>query len=233
MTAPGNYRIFDRYDREVISLAILADADPDWRPSQYGYGRWGFHTGTTYPIVKLVDWAPRAAELEADPNPFALMVLAQLKTLETRGSPTERQAWKVRLAKSLFDRGMDEEDVRQLFRFIDWVMALPEARDRLFWQEIETYQQEKAMPFVTIAERVGWEKGWAEGRAEGRAEGLLKGIETYLKSKFGAPGLELMSEIRELQDPELLEAILDAIPTAVGPGELRRVWTRKRRSRKG
>src|SRR5580692_2668469 len=37
-----NHRIFDRYDREVISLAILADDDPDWRPSQYGYSRWGF-----------------------------------------------------------------------------------------------------------------------------------------------------------------------------------------------
>src|SRR5438105_190014 len=39
-----NHRIFDRYDREVISLAILADDDPDWRPSQYGYGRWSCRT---------------------------------------------------------------------------------------------------------------------------------------------------------------------------------------------
>jgi hypothetical protein len=29
-----NSRIFDRYDGEVISLAILADDDPAWRPSQ-------------------------------------------------------------------------------------------------------------------------------------------------------------------------------------------------------
>src|SRR5262249_13707694 len=37
-----NYRIFDRYDREVVSLAILADDNPTWRPSRFGYGRWGF-----------------------------------------------------------------------------------------------------------------------------------------------------------------------------------------------
>jgi hypothetical protein len=51
----SNYRIFDRYDREVVSFAVLADDDPDWRPSQFGYGRWGFRTGTEFPIVKLLD----------------------------------------------------------------------------------------------------------------------------------------------------------------------------------
>src|SRR5262249_42906915 len=66
-----NHRIFDRYDREVISLAILADDDPDWRPNQYGYGRWGFQTDTTFPIVKLLDYAAHSQALEADPNPFA------------------------------------------------------------------------------------------------------------------------------------------------------------------
>ena len=71
-----NHRIFDRYDREVISLAILADDDPDWRPSQFGYSRWGFRTGTEFPFVKLLDYAPRVQELEADPNPFAMVVLA-------------------------------------------------------------------------------------------------------------------------------------------------------------
>jgi hypothetical protein len=53
-----NYRIFDRYDKEVISLAILADDDPAWRPSRFGYGRWGFRTGTEFPVVKLLDYAP-------------------------------------------------------------------------------------------------------------------------------------------------------------------------------
>ena len=52
-----NHRLFDRYDREVISLAILADDDPDWRPNQFGYSRWGFRTITEFPIVKLLDYA--------------------------------------------------------------------------------------------------------------------------------------------------------------------------------
>ncbi len=135
-----NHRIFDRYDREVISLAILADEDPDWRPSRYEYTRWGFHTRTEFPIVKLQDYAAHEQALESDPNPFAMVVLAHLKTLETRRSPTDRHAWKPRLVKGLYERGMDAEDVRQLCQFIDWIMDLPEGLEQRFREEIIAYQ---------------------------------------------------------------------------------------------
>jgi hypothetical protein len=215
-----NHRIFDRYDREVISLAILADDDPDWRPNQFGYSRWGFRTGTEFPIVKLLDYATPSQALETDPNPFAMVVLAHLKTLETRRSPADRQAWKLRLVKRLYERGMDADDVRQLYRFIDWLMDLPQDLEQRFQQEITAYQQEKRMPFMTGFERVGIQQG------------LLKGLEVSLKLKFGDEGLKLMPELREIHDHVLLEKILHAIQTAASPDDLRRVWTRKRRSKK-
>ncbi len=31
-----NYRTFDRYNRRVVSLAVLADERPGWRPDQFG-----------------------------------------------------------------------------------------------------------------------------------------------------------------------------------------------------
>jgi hypothetical protein len=215
-----NHRIFDRYGREVISLAILADDDPAWRPSRYEYARWGFRAGIEFPIVKLLDHAPRYQELEADPNPFAVVALAHLKALETRQSTAERHAWKVRLVKGLYERGKDAEDVRRLFDFIDWVMELPEPLERRFQEEIDVFQQEKRMPFINIFERVGMEKG------------LLAGIETSLKVKFGAEGLELMPEIREIRDHVLLGKILKRIETAESPAALRRVWTQKRQPKK-
>ena len=33
-----NVRIFDRYNRQVVSLAVLADGDPNWRPDRYARG---------------------------------------------------------------------------------------------------------------------------------------------------------------------------------------------------
>jgi hypothetical protein len=215
-----NYRIFDRYDREVISFAILADDDPTWRPSQYHYGRWGCRAGIAFPAPKLLDYATQVDVLEADPNPFAVVVLAHLKAMETQHAPAERHAWKIHLVRALYERGRSAEDVRQLFRFIDWIMALPEALDGLFWQEVEEYQEEKHMPFISTPERVGMKKGY------------LAGIELGLKLKFGADGLQLMPEIRELHEHELLADVLQAIETAASPDALRRIWTRKRRAKK-
>src|SRR5262249_1923688 len=124
-----NYRIFDRYDKEVISLAILADDDPDWRPDRYGYGRGGLRTGAEVRIAKLRDYAPHAEALEANPTPFATVVLAHLKTMETRRAPADRQAWKVRLVKGLYERGLSPDVVRGLYNFIEWIMELPAGLD--------------------------------------------------------------------------------------------------------
>jgi hypothetical protein len=106
-----------------------------------------------------------------------------------------------------------------LCRFIDGVMARPETRERRFWQEITAYHQAEVMSSVTIAE--------PDGGEEGRQEGLLAGIEACLKLKFGAEGLRLMPELRELKDPQRLRAVLEAIPDAVDPGVLRRLWARR------
>ena len=67
------------------------------------------------------------------------------------------------------------------FRFIDWIMELPEERDRLFWQEITTYQQEKFMPFVTIAERVGREKGIERARRRDCLKAFSKALKHACK----------------------------------------------------
>jgi hypothetical protein len=32
-----NYRLFDRYDRPVASLAVLADQHPNWKPCRYHF----------------------------------------------------------------------------------------------------------------------------------------------------------------------------------------------------
>jgi hypothetical protein len=207
-----NYRLFDRYDQEVISLAILADDDMGWRPDQYGYGRWGFRAGIQFPIVKLLDFAPHWQALEANPNPFALVVLAHLKTLETRQDPVARQAWKMRLVKGLLERGLTAENVRQLFRFIDWLMDLPKPLKELFVQEMTQYQEAKQMPFMTSFE-------WFA-----RHDSLLEGIAVALKLKFGAEGPRLLPEIRDIEDVDVLRTVLQSIETAATPDDLRRVW---------
>ncbi len=84
-----NFRIFDRYNREVASLAILADEDPKWKPDHYWNELWGCKVGIEFPVVKLLDYADKWDELEKSDNPFAVVVIAHLKTQETRKNHNE------------------------------------------------------------------------------------------------------------------------------------------------
>jgi hypothetical protein len=66
--------------------------------------------------------AARRAELEASSNPFATVVLAHLDTQETHQNQGERKDRKFRLIKRLRERGWSENQVRQLFKLIDWTI---------------------------------------------------------------------------------------------------------------
>jgi hypothetical protein len=89
-----NYRIYDRHRQPVISLAVLGDEDPTWRPDQFRYGMFSCTVGIRFPVVKLLEYTSHAEQLETAPNPFAAVVLAHLKTQETRADPTGRRTWK-------------------------------------------------------------------------------------------------------------------------------------------
>src|SRR5260370_39694632 len=84
-----NIRAFDRYNKEVVSLAVLADEQPAWREDHFEYGRWGGRTRLDFLPVKLLDYRGREAALERDANPFAQVVLAHLQALATRQDPAE------------------------------------------------------------------------------------------------------------------------------------------------
>jgi hypothetical protein len=208
-----NYRVFDRYNRPVASLAVLADDDPNWRPGEFRNRLFGCEVGIRFPQVKLLDFAAHEAVLEASENPFAQVLLAHLKARETRGNPADRQAWKLRLVRGLYERGLSAKDVRELFRLVDWLMELPPALEDRFWQDLAKIQEERRMPFVTTPERVG------------RRAGIRLGIESLLRVRFGEDGLRLMPEIQAIHEEDQLLAILKALETAASPDEVRRLWS--------
>ncbi len=218
-----NYRLFDRYNRQVVSLAVLGDDRPTWRLHRFEYSLWGCTAGIQFPVAKLLDFAAHEAALEANTNPFAVLTLAHLKTQETQHDPTARRTWKSRLVRRLYERGWSAEDVRQLFHFIDWMMDLPQQLEVDFRQEIQRYEQEQGMPHVFTIESMAREEGLVKGREEGQVKGLLRGIEMGLKVKFEDAGLELMPTIRQQARLELLEALIQALETGASVEDLRRL----------
>lgn len=74
-------------------------------------GRWGSRLGIRFPSVKLLDYAVRQAELEADENPFATVVLAHLAAQQTRGDSQARYSRKLRLTRRLYERGLSRQRI--------------------------------------------------------------------------------------------------------------------------
>jgi hypothetical protein len=211
-----HYRILDRYNHPVVSLAVLADERRQWRPDWFGYDAWGCELSFRYPIVKLLDLAALGSTLETSPDPIAAMVLAHLATLE---APDELSlfAHKRRLIRSLYDRGMSKQVVLELFRLIDWMMTLPEALQPLFRQEHLHWEEDKKMPYVTTFERLARE----EGKAEGLREGLLEAIELGLKLRFGVEGVHCLPALQQVVDIDALRRLKQALETAATLDELR------------
>jgi hypothetical protein len=161
-----NYRIFDKHKVDVVSLGVLADASPSFRPASYQRRRWGCELDFRFPMVKLLDWKDRWAELENSDNVFALVVMAQIKA-KTVKNTDELRAWKLRLIRLMYDRGYTRETILQLFRIIDWLIHLPKAAEKEFWTEYSKIEKEREMPYITSVERIGMEKGMEKGMQTG------------------------------------------------------------------
>ncbi|MFC2993581.1 hypothetical protein [Halomonas tibetensis] len=85
-----------------------------------------------------------------------------------------RKDTKVALIRLLFDRGYSREQILRLFTLIDWMIQLPKGLEREFLQAVYAIEEEKHMPYINTAERLGLEKGRQEGLQEGRQEGQLE-----------------------------------------------------------
>jgi hypothetical protein len=203
-----NYRIFDSFGQPAISLAILCDTNREWRPSNYGYNYPQTKLNFEFGSIKLLDYEQRWQELENSKNPFATVVMAHLKTQQTRSYPQKRKIWKFSLIRRLYDLGLQEQDIRNLYRFIDWVMILPKPLENQLWSEYKKFEQERTMRYITTGERIGYERGIEEGRQEGERLVILK----LLKRRLGELSPETTQRIQSLsvnQLENLSEALLD------------------------
>jgi hypothetical protein len=153
------YRLRDKYDLPIASLAILGDERETWRPRPFQRELWGCEVSFSFPMIKLLDYSTHWNELEESQNPFAIAVMAHLKTKETRNDAMARKEWKFRLTRSLYERGYERQDILNLFRFIDWILELPEDLKQSFRDELEQYERERQMPYITSIERMAEVRG--------------------------------------------------------------------------
>ena len=226
-----NYRTFDRYERPVISLAVLGDEQISWRPSSSGYALGGSRVSLEFPIVKLLDYKSKWEELEQSSNPFAIMVMAHLKTQATSGKPSERKQWKGSLIRKPLEKGYSRKDVELLFRLIDEMMSLSKELERELRAELRCYQEEKQMPFMSPIEMLAKEEGIEEGIQQGIQQGILRSlrenVRELLEIRFTEVPAELREEIDRIEDVSLLKQLLRETIAVNSIAEFQQLITQK------
>ncbi|MDY7047630.1 MAG: hypothetical protein RPG89_03150 [Microcystis panniformis WG22] len=209
-----NYRAFDLYQKPVISLAILGDERVNWRPDSYNYTIAGCEVSLKFPTVKLLDYEESWSELEASSNPFAIIVMAHLKTKATTGKLPEREQWKWRLIRGLYEKEFEREQIIKLFEIIDNMMTLSPKLQSSLESKIKQFEEERTMPLVSNMELRGIERGKEIGKEIGALENARDFVETVLQARLGEVPLDVEQYLNKVSVLSTLQEIVKLAATA-------------------
>jgi hypothetical protein len=201
-----SYRLYDKFQRPIISCAILTDESKSWRPCSFEIGMAGARLNIDYLVIKLIDYQGQEAQLETETNPFASVILVQLAALKAKKQPDEeRSQVKFVLTKRLYEKGFNKIQVQNLYRFIDWLIALPKPLELDYLEKIYALEEVKKMSYISTAEQLGMEKGMIRG------ESIM--LQMLLKRKFGEIQASYRDRIEHADADTLLtwgERLIDA-----------------------
>jgi hypothetical protein len=195
-------RIRDKFKKKVVSLVVLGDDNKTWKPQSLEEELGGCQLRFNFPTVKLLEYKDRKKELEASTNPFAYVVLSHLAALSTKRNNTNRRKEKFALTKRLYEKGLDRQDIINLYRFADWVMTLPPELEAGFQQDLLDLERGFKVTYISSIERSGIEKG----RIQERREMILK----FLGQKLVGLPASLKERVEAL-DADQLEDLSDVL----------------------
>ncbi len=193
-------RLFNRFNAPVATFVIFTDEEDNWRPAVYETELLGTELRLKFVTAKLTDYRQRLNELEQSANPFAVVAQAHLIAQQTRDDARTRMQLRLAMTKRLYQRGFSKQQIIGLFRFLDWVLLLPEELSDEFDEQLTVIEEEQKMEYITSTEWRGIKKGTI-----GTALRLLQ-------RRFGLLDETTQSHIRALpleQAEELTDALLD------------------------
>lgn len=84
---------------------------------------------------------------------------------------------KIGIIRLMYERGYSKQQIQELFNVIDWMIQIPSDLNEDFLNAIYAIEEDKKMPYINTAEKVGLEKGELIGIQKGRQEGLQEGLQ--------------------------------------------------------
>ena len=81
--------------------------------------------------------------------------LTHLKEKEIKGDIDQARFWKFSLIRNLYEKKYTKDEILNLYRFIDWIIRLPDDIEKQLLIDISNIEEVKKMPYITTAERLG------------------------------------------------------------------------------
>ena len=165
------YRILDRYQHQVMALAILTDSNGKYHPQQYLYQY--ENTKCSYEFDSLKVLQKSEQELQIANNPFSVVMLAAKKALYKKNLMDSQQlVWKKSLVEALRDANYSDEKIRRLLYFIRYYVKFnnEESLQTLEENIQTTFKHRKNMGIEEVILEATKEEGRQEGKEEGRVD---------------------------------------------------------------
>jgi hypothetical protein len=185
---------YDSPWKEAISVYFRDFLEFFFPNIAYEQKLWGCRALLKFPRAKLLDYD--LSQLEQDSNPFAAIVAAHRTSQQMGENVQQNYQRKLQLVKSLYQRGLSRNDIVELFRLIDWFIALPAKEEQRLWTEIESLEKEDQMPYITSVERFGIQKG------------QQLALVCILEVRFGEIPSSLREQVSQMTDLEALERLV-------------------------
>jgi hypothetical protein len=153
-------RAYDKYDVMIVALALLVGETPPPSYNKFEMKEYGTHVFYAYNAYVVADQNEK--DLLASTNIFALFILANLYTIQTKDDMQRRLEMKKKMYELAVERKIPLETMDNLIIFVFQIMTLPldeEANFKDFYEKNEkkrdmteaAYQKRKMQTRKTIA----------------------------------------------------------------------------------
>jgi hypothetical protein len=152
--------------------------------------------------------------------------MAHLKTKATTGKLPQREQWKWKLIRGLYEKEFEREQIIKLFEIIDNMMTLSTELQSSLESKIKQFEEERTMPLISNMELRGIERGKEIGKEIGALENSRDDIRTVLTVRFGQISSEIEEMIDKITNLALLKELLKLAATANSLAEFKQSLAR-------
>ncbi|GCA84716.1 hypothetical protein MiHa_02691 [Microcystis aeruginosa NIES-2522] len=156
--------------------------------------------------------------------------MAHLKTKATTGKLPQREQWKWKLIRGLYEKEFEREQIIKLFEIIDNMMTLSAELQSSLESKIKQFEEERTMPLMSNMELRGIERGKEIGKEIGELRGIERGkeigkeigalenardfVKTVLQARLGEVPLDVEQYLNKVSVLSTLQEIVKLAATA-------------------